>query len=163
MTAIASGSIGSDQNNERGKIRIVAAVITDTAGRVLVVRKRGTKFFMQPGGKSEKDELPESTLARELREELGCELTHSELLGVYTALAANEPLHIVEATLFRTMIAGDVAPHNEIEEIAWIDPAQPCSMPLAPLTSQFALRWQLLHRPAQMQSVIDPEVHGGIK
>ena len=160
MTAIASGSIGSDNNTQSGRIRIVAAVITDTAGRVLVVRKRGTMFFMQPGGKSEKDELPQNTLARELREELGCELIRSELLGVYSAPAANEPQHVVEAALFRAAIAGEVAPQNEIEEIAWIDPAQPCSMPLAPLTCQFALRWQSL---ALAQSVTIPALQGGIE
>ena len=32
-------------------IRIVAALIRDEAGRVLLVRKRGTAAFMQPGGK----------------------------------------------------------------------------------------------------------------
>lgn len=160
---MASGSMGSDQNTKCGTIRIVAAVITDNAGRVLVVRKRGTRFFMQPGGKAEKDELPENTLARELREELSCELTGSELLGIYSALAANEPDHIVEAVLFRAIIAGDIAPRNEIEEIAWIDPAEPCTMPLAPLTSEFALRWQCLHTRVQTQSVTNPEVHGGIE
>ena len=32
-------------------ISIVAALIRDPAGRVLLVRKRGTVAFMQPGGK----------------------------------------------------------------------------------------------------------------
>jgi hypothetical protein len=33
-----------------GTIQIVAALIRDGAGRVLLVRKRGTTAFMQPGG-----------------------------------------------------------------------------------------------------------------
>jgi 8-oxo-dGTP diphosphatase len=33
-----------------GTIKIVAALIRDHDGRVLLVRKRGTKAFMQPGG-----------------------------------------------------------------------------------------------------------------
>ena len=32
-------------------IKIVAALIHDETGRVLLVRKRGTRAFMQPGGK----------------------------------------------------------------------------------------------------------------
>jgi 8-oxo-dGTP diphosphatase len=32
-------------------IKFVAALIIDEAGRVLLVRKRGTNAFMQPGGK----------------------------------------------------------------------------------------------------------------
>ena len=34
-------------------IRIAAGLIVDRAGRVLLVRKRGTKTFMQAGGKIE--------------------------------------------------------------------------------------------------------------
>ena len=38
------------------RIFVSAAVITDAAGRVLVVRKHGTTVFMQPGGKPEAGE-----------------------------------------------------------------------------------------------------------
>jgi 8-oxo-dGTP diphosphatase len=31
-------------------IEVVAALIRDEAGRVLLMRKRGTRAFMQPGG-----------------------------------------------------------------------------------------------------------------
>ena len=33
-------------------ISVVAALIRDEQGRVLLVRKRGTAAFMQPGGKT---------------------------------------------------------------------------------------------------------------
>jgi hypothetical protein len=38
-------------------IEIVAALIRDGAGRMLLVRKRGTTAFMQPGGNA----IPERT------------------------------------------------------------------------------------------------------
>jgi hypothetical protein len=39
-------------------IRIAAALIDDGAGRILLVRKFGTEWFMQAGGKIEKCERP---------------------------------------------------------------------------------------------------------
>jgi len=47
-------------------IKIAAALILDEKNRMLLVRKAGTKFFMQPGGKIETSESPESCLVREL-------------------------------------------------------------------------------------------------
>jgi 8-oxo-dGTP pyrophosphatase MutT (NUDIX family) len=51
-------------------IRITAAVIRDRQGRVLLVRKRGTSAFMQPGGKIDTNESALAALAREVCEEL---------------------------------------------------------------------------------------------
>lgn len=45
-------------------IEIVAAVICDTAGKVLVVRKQGSDTFIQQGGKPEPGEAPRVALAR---------------------------------------------------------------------------------------------------
>lgn len=74
-------------------IRIVAAVVLDEAQRVLVVRKRGTSSFMQPGGKIEPGESPVQALAREVGEELGTGFDASTVraLGRFSAPAANEP------------------------------------------------------------------------
>ena len=43
-------------------IHTVAAVIRDAQGRVLLVRKRGTPTFIQPGGKREPGEAPADEL-----------------------------------------------------------------------------------------------------
>ncbi len=59
-------------------ISVVAALIRDERGRVLLVRKRGTAAFMQPGGKRYPGESNIAALARELVEvELGCRVTES--------------------------------------------------------------------------------------
>src|ERR1044072_8665615 len=73
-------------------IRIAAGLIVNGAGRVLLVRKRGTTAFMQAGGKIEPHESPTQALARELEEELGiCVAPDApEYLGEFTAQAANE-------------------------------------------------------------------------
>lgn len=120
-------------------IRIAAAIIADEAGRILLVRKRNTLFFMQPGGKLHYGETALETLARELNEELGCTLFKAELLGTFSAPAANEPLRIVEAELFRAEIKGHIQPGAEIEEMAWVEPSRSGDLPLAPLTRDHVL------------------------
>jgi 8-oxo-dGTP diphosphatase len=115
-------------------IRIAAAVILNVDGRMLLVRKRGTLFFMQPGGKLETGESMLETLARELREELGCTLQRAEFLGSFSAPAANEKSRAVEAALFHAEIIGDIRPGAEIEEIAWVKTPAEKNIPLAPLT-----------------------------
>src|SRR5581483_3481590 len=73
-------------------IRIVAALIKDQNGRVLLVRKRGTASFMQPGGKRDAGEDDVAALTRELDEELGCGVVPRSVfsLGTFECQAANE-------------------------------------------------------------------------
>jgi 8-oxo-dGTP diphosphatase len=112
---------------------IVTAVIRDEAGRMLVVRKRGTAIFMKPGGKREPGEDDLTALARELDEEIGCRLIDATLLGAFEAPAANEPGFMVRAATYLATVEGDIAARAEIEELAWIDTATPGDIVLAPL------------------------------
>ena len=122
-------------------IEIVAAVIRDEAGRVLLVRKRGTTAFMQPGGKRDAGEDDITALARELDEELGCCLVPDSIqaLGEFDAISANEPGFRVRAALYEIAVTGAIAPKAEIEAMLWVDPAAPIDIPLAPLTRDHVL------------------------
>ncbi|MGZ0782632.1 NUDIX hydrolase [Pseudomonas saponiphila] len=122
-------------------IRIAAALLIGADGRTLLVRKRGTQAFMQPGGKIEAGELPVQALARELEEELGVCIDPSKAryLQQFSAPAANEPGHVVEAEVFLVHINGPVLPAAEIEEVRWIDPAGDGDLFLAPLTRDLIL------------------------
>lgn len=122
-------------------IRIAAAVIVDPAGRLLLVRKRGTLSFMQPGGKIEPGEAPREAVIRELQEELGLSIDPAALryLGGFSSKAANEPGATVEAELFEAASTGTPQPAAEIEEMIWFDPARDGTTALAPLTQDFVL------------------------
>ena len=122
-------------------IEIVAALIRDQAGRVLLVRKRGTAAFMQPGGKRDPGEDDATALARELDEELGCRMVAGSArpLGEFVAPSANEPGFSVRAAVYAVDVTGAIAPRAEIEDIAWIDPVAAHGLTLAPLTRDHVL------------------------
>ncbi|WP_460096779.1 NUDIX hydrolase [Pseudomonas sp. H3_C08] len=122
-------------------IHIAAALLLNPAGQTLLVRKRGTTAFMQPGGKIEVHELPVHALARELEEELGLQIDSAQaaFLGQFSAPAANEPGCVVQAEIFQLTIEADVTPAAEIEEVIWVDPATDPAVVLAPLTRDVIL------------------------
>ena len=123
-------------------IRIAAALIEDGAGRLLLVRKRGTAAFMQAGGKIEGGETSYQALARELGEELGFtpEPAFACYIGCYRAEAANEPGYVVEAELYRVRAPGEAFTLGaELEEMLWVTPAAAQALILAPLTRDCVL------------------------
>lgn len=123
-------------------IRIVAAVIRDDAGRVLLVRKRGATVFQQPGGKRDPHDVDDlATLARELREELGVTLVEGSArhLCRASAPAANEPGYVVEGEVYEVAVRGDIQARAEIEELRWVDPSTPDGLPIARLSREHIL------------------------
>jgi 8-oxo-dGTP diphosphatase len=120
-------------------IRIAAAVIVDSRDRVLLVRKRGTTAFMQPGGKIVPGETAVQALRREIAEELNVAVSATHELGRHVAEAANEPGHLVQAELFLVRVEGEPHAAAEIDEIAWVYPAAPGDIELAPLTRDTVL------------------------
>ena len=123
--------------NAPAPFQTVAALIADAQGRVLLVRKRGSAFFIQPGGKREAGETSLQTLARELREELGVRLRRAgaRRLGSFEEAAVNEPGRRVRAEVYRVQVDGTPEPGAEIEALLWLDPAPPHPVPVAPLSA----------------------------
>ncbi len=69
-------------------IPVVCAVIEDGAGRLLVAQRPPDKHLGMKwefaGGKVEEGEAPEAAIAREIREELGCEIVITRSLSRFT-------------------------------------------------------------------------------
>ncbi|WP_447747115.1 NUDIX hydrolase [Pseudomonas nicosulfuronedens] len=128
-------------------LRIAAACLLDDAGRLLLVRKRGTQAFMLPGGKHEPGETSIQALLRELGEELDLHLSPSALtsLGQFQADAANEPGMRVNAQVFVATLPHTVHPAAELEELAWLAPAGDYPQNLAPLLREQVLPALLVH------------------
>jgi 8-oxo-dGTP pyrophosphatase MutT (NUDIX family) len=123
------------------QILIAAAVLAGPDGRVLLVRKRGTGVFMQPGGKLEPDEAPLAALQREVEEELGLAIdpVAARYLGQFSAPAAHETDATVVAETYWLAITSTPTPQAEIEEVRWVDPEHPGEIELAVLSRQHIL------------------------
>ncbi len=95
----------------------ITVIIRNDAGQILTVRKRGTTFFIFPGGKPELGESPIDAAVREVGEELGVRLDPAllSLIGTFAAPAANEDGHSVQATVFERPLASIGEPQAEIE------------------------------------------------
>ena len=67
-------------------VLVVAAALIDSDGRVLVARRPSGKkmagLWEFPGGKVEQGETPERALIRELKEELGIDVTENCLAPI---------------------------------------------------------------------------------
>jgi 8-oxo-dGTP pyrophosphatase MutT (NUDIX family) len=123
------------------RINIAAALLIGPDQRTLLVRKRGTQAFMQPGGKIDAGETAERALVRELEEELGLRIDPQQalFLGEFSAPAANEPGFEVRCQLFEVRTDAPVLPAAEIEEVIWVGPDQALQQVLAPLTADLIL------------------------
>lgn len=122
-------------------IRIAAALIENGRGEMLLVRKAGTRAFMQAGGKIEPHEQPIEALGRELAEELNWagDIDAASYLGCFKAAAANEPGQTVEAELFLLRARGGMRANGEIDAMVWVNPTQARALDLAPLTQRCVL------------------------
>jgi len=130
-------------------LRIAAAVVTDTTGRSLLVRKHGSTVFMQPGGKIESGESALSALTRELREELGLVVDpgETEYIGSYRAIAANEENTVVRAEVFFLTTPEEPVAGAEIEELLWIERLDDIAVEIAPLSRDSLLPLWAARRP----------------
>jgi len=94
-----------------------ATVIVDDRHRVLLVKHAyGERNWELPGGRGEARESVEVTARREAREEVGIEVDHMRLTGVYWEPSAD--MHHF-AFLGSTTGTPRVADSKEITEIGW--------------------------------------------
>lgn len=122
-------------------ISVSTACIVNESKQILLVRKRGTRFFMLPGGKPERGESALAALQRELWEELGLppdRLAYS-YVGNYLAPAANEADTLVAATVYMAALTMPIAMAAEIDEMLWVTPEQLPDVPLAQLFTDHVL------------------------
>jgi ADP-ribose pyrophosphatase YjhB (NUDIX family) len=93
-------------------------VVTDAAGRILVVRTTYLgRDWMLPGGRVERAERPHDAAVRETREETGIEATVDRLVAV--DVSDRDGVSFIYAA---TAVGGELEPQlGEIAEAGWVE------------------------------------------
>jgi len=112
-------------------LRVAAAAVVDDGRLLLVSKSSAPRVFYLPGGKPDDGETATECVRRELREELGTELSSLEFLETVHAVAALEQVPMA-MDVFLATIDGAPAPAAEIASVAWYADGTPFAGELAP-------------------------------
>jgi len=116
-------------------ILVAACALIDVDGRVLITRRPEGKtmagLWEFPGGKVERGELPEQTLIRELKEELGIEVSEACLAPFTFASHRYAEFHLLMPLWICRRWEGVVAA-VEGQELAWVRPQRLKEYPMPP-------------------------------
>lgn len=121
-------------------ITVAAAVILNDQNQLLLVRKKNTQYFMQVGGKLERNEAPEKTMLREIAEEISTSAQIQQFIGRFETLAANEAGYQLVSYVYQVNLDQTPKMDAEIAEMKWIDLDDNQTL-LAPLTKEVVIPW----------------------
>ncbi len=130
------------------EMTVVAAVICDSAGRVLISQRPEGRhmggLWEFPGGKVEPGEAPAEALARELREELGLGIA----VGAPITFAVHEEVGLRILLLFYgARIIDGVATANENQPVRWVAPSELPRYPMPPADGELVARLAAVPTP----------------
>jgi 8-oxo-dGTP diphosphatase len=108
-------------------VLVVAVALVDADGRVLLAQRPAGKamagLWEFPGGKVHLDEAPEAALIRELKEELGIDVTEACLAPLTFASHRYDTFHLLMPLYVCRRWQGSVTA-REGQSLAWVRPRQ---------------------------------------
>lgn len=125
----------SDVKPKRPIVLVAAVALVDLEGRVLLAQRPEGKslagLWEFPGGKVEADETPEAALIRELREELGIDVTASCLAPFTFASHEYEKFHLLMPLYLCRKWQG-IPQALEGQVLKWVKPLRMGDYPMPP-------------------------------
>lgn len=130
---------------EKKKVIVVAAIIRNQVGEILVAQRNAKKnyglMWEFPGGKVEPEETHAQALARELVEELGIEAVIEP--HCYAVTTDEHPTAVVELHFYRVEhFSGELTLH-EHEASKWLKPSELGTVEFAPADIEVVKQMQM--------------------
>ncbi len=116
-------------------VLVVAVALVDADGRVLLTQRPPGKklagMWEFPGGKVEPNETPEAALLRELREELGLDISAACLAPFTFASHSYDDFHLLMPLYVCRRWAGQPE-GREGQALKWVRPVKMSELPMPP-------------------------------
>ena len=128
-------------------IRCVGALVHDSNGRLLLVRRAnppGEGLWSIPGGRVESGETDEAAVTREVAEETGLSVTVGRLVGSVERPAPNGVFLIFDYECQVT--SGVLRAGDDASDVAWADSAMLATLPTAEGLLEALSDWNCLPR-----------------
>jgi mutator protein MutT len=122
----------------------VGAVITDSSGRLLVVRRAhepGAGRWSIPGGRVEPGETDEQAVMREAREETGLDVSVGRLLGEVEVPGPGVLFRIRDFACH--LVGGSLVAGDDAAEARFVDAAELRRLPLVDGLLEWLRRWDV--------------------
>lgn len=122
--------------------KIVAGVIVyNNDGHILLAKSYKWQSWVVVGGHLEWGESLEECVAREVKEELGIDVTDIKFIDVQESILSPEfhkPKHMVFLDYCAKAVTTDIVLNDELQEYQWVDPQEALSsLPLGTTTHAF--------------------------
>lgn len=135
--------------DDRPRVPCVGAVVTDAAGRLLLVRRGqdpGRGQWSVPGGRVEPGEDDTVAVAREVAEETGLSVAVGPLVGV-AEVDAGTVVYTVRD--YRCTPVGEAEPvaGSDADDVRWVTGGEFAALPLVDGLAATLAAWRVLPEP----------------
>lgn len=124
--------------NQQGREVVVAVVVRDESGRVLLIERTDNDLWALPGGAQDLGETTRQAALREVVEETGLTVEITGIVGIYSG-----PRHVIAyddgevrqefSIVFAARpVAGRLRPSGESRRVHWVEPAELDSLTMHP-------------------------------